>query len=142
MKADLAGPDSSPLETLPIEWIADSWLRVGQADAAMARTGEMSIRRADHLGRRQDAAQGRHLAAIGAQAMVRRLLGSGGVAWPRTRVMVLEAEEISAVVGVDAALGPEMGRVEGGVPELVPLRGEPARADVVGNGASCTTSGL
>jgi hypothetical protein len=79
MRAELAGPDPSPLETLLVGRIVACSLQVGYADAAVAQAREVSLKQADYARKRQDSASKRYLAAIGALAMVRRLLGSAVV---------------------------------------------------------------
>ena len=78
MTAELAGESPSPLERLLIERIAACWLQVSYADAAGARTGEMSIPQGKYLQQRQNSANRRYLSAVGALAMTRRLLGTSG----------------------------------------------------------------
>jgi hypothetical protein len=75
MKAELAGPDPSPLEVLLVERIVACWLQVGYADAAAAQAGEMSIQQGNYIRHRQDSAHRRYLSAIATLAMTRRLLG-------------------------------------------------------------------
>jgi hypothetical protein len=74
LKAELAGPDPSPLERLLVERIAACWLQVQHADALAARPGEVSLKQVGFAGRRQDAAHRRYLQAVGALATLRRLL--------------------------------------------------------------------
>jgi hypothetical protein len=75
MRAELAGPAPSPLEALLVERIVACWLQLGQADAAVARAGNMSVPQAEYARKRQDSAHRRYLTAIGALAMLRKLLG-------------------------------------------------------------------
>ena len=75
MRAELAGPHPSPLETLLVERIAVCWLQASYSDAAAAQTGEISIQQGNYIRKRQDSAHRRYLTAVGALAMVRRLLG-------------------------------------------------------------------
>jgi hypothetical protein len=78
MQAELSGPAPSPLEVLLVGRIGVSWLEASYADAAAARAGEVSVKQADFLRKRQDSAHRRHLTAIAALAAVRRLLGTTG----------------------------------------------------------------
>jgi hypothetical protein len=78
MTAELGGPDPTPLEVLLVERIAACWLQVSYADAAAARTCEISIQQGNYLRKRQDSAHRRYLSAVGALAMTRRLLSSSG----------------------------------------------------------------
>jgi hypothetical protein len=78
IEAGLSGPAPSPLEVLLVGRIGVSWLEASYADAAAARAGEVSVKQADFLRKRQDSAHRRHLTAIAALAAVRRLLGMTG----------------------------------------------------------------
>jgi hypothetical protein len=78
MTAELVGPAPSPLETLLVGRIAACWLQVSYADAAAARTGEMSMQQGNYLRKRQDSAHRRYLSAVGTLAMTRRLFGTSG----------------------------------------------------------------
>ena len=127
LKAELAGPDPSPLETLLIERVAACWLQVGHADAAAVPTGPVSIPQGDHARKRQDSAHQRYLAAVGALAMTRRLLGSTGAATPGSAKLPAEAVEARSEdpgpeerVSVEPEGEPGEG---GGVLEFAPIRG-------------------
>lgn len=74
IQSEAAGPSPTPLERLLASRIAACWLQVHHADAAATQLGDASPRQADLARKRQDSAQRRYLAAIGALAMVRRLL--------------------------------------------------------------------
>jgi hypothetical protein len=76
MRAELAGPDPSPLENLLIGRIIVSALQSDFADAAVAQAGNVSIKQADFARKRQDSASRRLLMAIATLASVRRLLSS------------------------------------------------------------------
>jgi hypothetical protein len=78
MKAELAGPAPSPLETLLIERIVACWIQIGHADLAAAQARDVSIQQANYASKRQDSCHRRFLTAVGALAMTRRLLGSAG----------------------------------------------------------------
>ena len=80
MKADLAGPATTPLENLLIERIVACWLQLGHADASAAQSREVSLKQADFARKRQDSAHRRYVMAVGALAMTRRLLGSAASA--------------------------------------------------------------
>ncbi len=124
LKAELAGPDPSPLETLLIDRVAACWLQVGHADAAVVPSGPVSIPQGDHARKRQDSAQKRYLAAVGTLAMIRRLLGTAGGIQPLTIAMsgaVTERDgdegvagagstEAAPVLGIVAAPDPPPGR--------------------------------
>jgi hypothetical protein len=122
MKAELAGPDPSPLEVLLVERIVACWLQVGYADAAAAQAGEMSIQQANYIRKRQDSAHRRYLSAIATLAMTRRLLesaagssgGSGTKSRPSGPIRVVGAEAVGTgqeetagyLQGSDARDGP------------------------------------
>jgi hypothetical protein len=75
MRAELAGPNASPLERLLVERVVACWLLSYQADLAYAD----SLTRAspidsEHCQRRQDRATRQYLHALRSLAVVRRLL--------------------------------------------------------------------
>jgi len=72
--SELAGPTASPLERLLVERVVACWLQVHYSDAAVAEITGVSLREAVFMQKRQDAAHRRYLGAIGALAMVRRLV--------------------------------------------------------------------
>ena len=75
MRADLSGPNPTPLEKLLIERILANHLAVNYCDASYCQNAaELSIERADYYQRRIDRAQRRYLDAVLALAKVRRLL--------------------------------------------------------------------
>jgi hypothetical protein len=74
LRADLAGPDPTPLERLLVDRIIACWLQVNHADAMVAQAGDVSLRQADFARKRQNSAHRRYLTAIGALVTVRRLL--------------------------------------------------------------------
>jgi hypothetical protein len=73
LRADLAGSAASPLERLVAERIVLTWLGVIEAERLALGGTDRSIRQAEYFDRRLDRAQRRHLAAIKALAVVRRL---------------------------------------------------------------------
>jgi hypothetical protein len=73
LKAELAGPSPTPLESLLVERIAASWLAVSYAEAISSQAKDASRDWADYYQRRLDRAHGRYLAAIRSLAVVRRL---------------------------------------------------------------------
>jgi hypothetical protein len=77
LKADLAGPDPAPVERLLVDRVAACWLQAGYADAAAAQAGDVGLKQAEFLVRRQNAAQCRYLAAVAALATYRRLTAAG-----------------------------------------------------------------
>jgi hypothetical protein len=74
LRAELAGPEPSPLERLLVERIVSCWLQTSYADAAYAQLKEASP--AQHVAalRRQNAAQQRFVLAVKSLATVRKLL--------------------------------------------------------------------
>lgn len=75
MRAELAGPDTSPLERLLAERVAACWLQSYHADFAYARAlKELSAKEAELHHRRQDRAARQYLKALRSLAVVRRLL--------------------------------------------------------------------
>jgi len=74
LRAELAGPASTPIEALLAERVVACWLQVNYSDAAAAQAGGVSLKQAAFAQQRQDAAHRRYLTALGALATVRRLL--------------------------------------------------------------------
>jgi hypothetical protein len=76
LRADLAGPEPSPLERLLVERVVACWLQTMYADAlyAQAREPQATPSVLRELMRRQESAQRRYLAAIRQLAVVRKLL--------------------------------------------------------------------
>jgi hypothetical protein len=77
LRAELAGPDPTPLERLLVDRIVASWLQVYHSDAMVTQADGVSIRQAEFAGKRQDAAHRRYLTAVGALATIRKLLPAG-----------------------------------------------------------------
>jgi hypothetical protein len=74
LRAELAGPDPTPLERLLAERAAACWLQVQHADIRYAQNqAKLSIKQADYHQRRMDAAHRRYLSALKALALVRKL---------------------------------------------------------------------
>jgi hypothetical protein len=74
IKEELAGLESSPLETLIIDRIGISWLQVHLADLDAAQAEKAGNPTAYQQVRRQNGAQNRYLAGIKQLAAVRKLL--------------------------------------------------------------------
>jgi hypothetical protein len=76
LRAELAGPSSSPLEGLLIERVVACWMQTLYADTAYAQLHGKQTTPAvrQELMRRQESSQRRYLAAIGRLAAVRKLL--------------------------------------------------------------------
>ncbi len=73
LKADVGGPDPSPLERLLVDRIGTCWLEVQFFTMLFAQSTEISIDQADALQRRIDAAHRRYLSAIRTLGQLRRL---------------------------------------------------------------------
>jgi hypothetical protein len=78
LRAELAGPQPSPLERLLVERIVSSWLQTNYADSAYAQLPK-GANPAQHTAalQRQNSAQQRYLQALKALATVRKLLRPG-----------------------------------------------------------------
>ena len=75
MRAELAGPNASPLEGLLVERVVACWLLSHQADLAYARALKaLASKEIDLYQRRQDRAARQYLYALRSLAVVRRLL--------------------------------------------------------------------
>ena len=74
LRAELAGPNPTPVERLLVERVVASWLQVQDADVRYAqRQGSMTLEQGDYYQRRMDRAHKRYLAALRALALVRKL---------------------------------------------------------------------
>jgi hypothetical protein len=74
LEAELAGPYPTPLEGLLAARIVASWLQIYQADAAQAQSGEVSLKHAEFMSKRQARVHKSYLMAIASLATIRRLL--------------------------------------------------------------------
>jgi hypothetical protein len=74
MRAELGGPDPSPLARLMVDRVVIGWLMVYHADLVAAGTTDADPRRADLAMKRQTQAELRYATAIKALAAIRRLL--------------------------------------------------------------------
>ncbi len=74
MRRDLTGPDAPPLEKMLADRVAYCWFRLYQAEAAAARPDvDLTIGQSEFMQRRIDLAHRRHLSAVKALAVVRKL---------------------------------------------------------------------
>ncbi len=74
MRAELAGPNPTPLETLLVERIALCWFHVHLCEITLAqRHADMSLTVAEYQQKRLDKAHKRYLASIKTLAQVRKL---------------------------------------------------------------------
>jgi hypothetical protein len=87
LRAELAGPDPTPIERLLAERAALCWLAVNEFEAAAQQIGPISIEVADYQQRRIDRAHKRFLTALKTLAAVRKL------AVPALRVNVAVVQE-------------------------------------------------
>lgn len=80
LRTAIGGPSPSPLERLLVERVVLTWLHVNYADmiAAQNRPQNLSPSQQDCLQRGQERAQRRHLQAIKALALVRKLIAPSG----------------------------------------------------------------
>jgi hypothetical protein len=77
LRAELAGPQPTPLERLLVERIVSSWLQTNYADSAYAQLKGNSPAQHTAALQRQNSAQQRYLQAVKALATVRKLLRPG-----------------------------------------------------------------
>ena len=74
LRAELAGPNPTPVERLLVERVVACWLQVQDAEVRFAQgQGNLSIKQADYYQRRMDGANRRYLAALKALAVARKL---------------------------------------------------------------------
>jgi hypothetical protein len=73
LRAEVAGPDPSPLERLLVERVLVCWLHLHYLEITYAQQDRMSTELGAYYERSLDRAQKRYLAAIKALAVVRRL---------------------------------------------------------------------
>lgn len=83
LRAELSGPDPTPLERLAIDRVVITWLQAGYGDVAAAGAVDVPMRVASFALERQDRAQKRHLAALAGLGAIRRLLRQGRPQAPR-----------------------------------------------------------
>jgi hypothetical protein len=74
LRAEVAGPEPSPVERLLAERVVACWLQVHHADYCSAAARNVPIPERDYHHRRQDRAHARYLAALKALATIRKLL--------------------------------------------------------------------
>jgi hypothetical protein len=96
LRAELAGPEPSPLERLLVERVVSCWLQTSYADAAYAQLkGATPAQHAAAL-RRQNSAQQRYLQAVRALVTTRKLLRPAPTALELLRVPVGETSPAPA----------------------------------------------
>jgi hypothetical protein len=74
LRAEVAGPAPSPLELLLADRVIATWLQLAHAEVMLARSRDASLKLLTFAEKRLDAANRRHINAIGALATLRRLL--------------------------------------------------------------------
>ena len=77
LRAELAGPEPSPLERLLVERVVACWLQTNYADASYAQLKGNGPAQHTAALRRQNSAQQRYLQAVKALATLRKLLRPG-----------------------------------------------------------------
>jgi hypothetical protein len=74
LRADLLGPDPTPVERLLVERVVACWLQVQDAEIWYAQNaGKLTMPQGDYHQRRMDATNRRYLAALKTLAVVRKL---------------------------------------------------------------------
>jgi hypothetical protein len=73
LRAELAGPNPTPVERLLVERVVGCWLQVQDADVRYAQAKELTIPWGEYYQRRMDRAHKRYLSAIRMLALVRKL---------------------------------------------------------------------
>ncbi len=74
LRAELAGPDPTPLERLLVERVAACWLQLQYADIRLAQQGAgVTLAQAEYHQRTRDRAHHRYLSSIRTLAVVRKL---------------------------------------------------------------------
>jgi len=73
LRAELAGPNPTPVERLLVERVVACWLQVQDADLRYANAKNLSTEWGDYFQRRMNHAHRRYLSAIKTLALVRKL---------------------------------------------------------------------
>lgn len=73
LRAELAGPNPSPVERLLVSRVVACWLQVQDADIRAAQARNLTLAQHDFNQRRMDRAHRRYLSALKTLATVRRL---------------------------------------------------------------------
>jgi hypothetical protein len=93
LRAEVAGPDPSPLESLLAARVVSTWLAVNYSETVCAQAKGLPLRLAEFALKRAESAHRRHLAAVAGLATVRRLLPRAGRAEGRTGLAVVGADD-------------------------------------------------
>jgi hypothetical protein len=93
MRAELSGPNPTPVERLLVERVVACWLQVQDADirCAHAQKERLTPAWADYLQRRMDRSHRRYMSAIRTLALVRRL------AVPALLVNVAQKQQVNVL---------------------------------------------
>jgi hypothetical protein len=109
LRAEVAGPSPTPLESLLAERVVASHLQLAYAEFKAAECRDASVKQLAFAERRLMGAHRRHLQAIGALATLRRLCPPSP-ALPARRgadgVVARESEEAATAAGRETAAGP------------------------------------
>jgi hypothetical protein len=73
LRAELAGPNPTPVERLLVERIVACWLQVQDADIRYSQAKDLTLAGSEYHQRRMDRAHRRYLAAVRTLALVRKL---------------------------------------------------------------------
>ena len=73
MRADLAGPNPTPIERLLVERVVACWLQVQDADVRYAQAKDLSLKWYEYCQRRMNHSHKRYLSAVKTLALVRKL---------------------------------------------------------------------
>jgi hypothetical protein len=73
LRAELSGPNPTPLDRLLVERVVACWLQVQDADVRYAQAKNLSLEWGDYYQRRMDRAHKRYLSALKTLAVVRKL---------------------------------------------------------------------
>jgi hypothetical protein len=114
MRAQLAGPEASPLEQMLVERVVACWLQSFHADLAYARAlKDLSAQELEFHQRRQDRATRQYLKALRSLAEVRRLL------LPALQVNIAERQVNIGSVDGASVTAPRRARPSPGRPRRV-----------------------
>jgi len=73
LRAELAGPNPTPIERLLVERVVACWLQVQDADVRYAQAKDLSTKWGEYYQRRMNHAHKRYLSALKTLALVRKL---------------------------------------------------------------------
>lgn len=73
LRAELAGPNPTPIERLLVERVVACWLQVQDADVRYAQAKDLSVKWYEYYQRRMNYSHKRYLSALRTLALVRKL---------------------------------------------------------------------